>query len=204
MSSSLRRLARQAADRTAAAQERCELCAAAIPPEHRHLLEIEGRQVRCVCYPCSVLFDREAASEGRFRLIPRRRLVLADFSMMDAEWDGLRIPVGMAFITSNGVFYPGPMGATQAFLEQDVWAALCERNPVLRSMQPEVEALLINRVGAAREYYLVPIDDCFRLVGVIRTSWRGLTGGREVWHQIEAFFHTLQGVTRHEQQLARR
>jgi hypothetical protein len=37
----------------------------------------------------------------------------------------------------------------------------------------------------------VPIDDCFRLVGLIRMHWRGLTGGREVWLQLAQFFDEL-------------
>jgi hypothetical protein len=192
-----------------------------------------ARQVRCVCYPCSVLFDRvqafdpaagqpgqvtvqdhllaerldgvppagerhsaaSLASGARFRLIPQRRRYLADFALSDAEWDSLRIPVGIAFVLADGTaFYPGALGATQAFLDADVWQAVQVRNPMLRQIQPEVEALLVNRVGEAREHYLVPIDDCYRLVGLIRTSWRGLTGGREVWSHVDAFF---QGVKAH-------
>jgi hypothetical protein len=37
----------------------------------------------------------------------------------------------------------------------------------------------------------VPIDDCYRLVAVIRTRWRGFTGGKEVWLEIERFFTEL-------------
>jgi Family of unknown function (DUF5947) len=262
----LRRLARPASPIPAAAQEPCELCSQPIPSDHRHLLELPGRQVRCVCYPCSVLFNRAHASDpdanplsrltaqaraldsaasgvldqrgdtvpggvlderldgpapgrvldqpvgggpprgettsaarvasgARFRLIPQRRRYLAGFALTDAEWESLRIPVGIAFVLADGTaFYPGALGATQAFLDPEVWQQVKERNPVLRQMQPEVEALLVNRVGDCREHYLVPIDDCYRLVGVIRTAWRGLTGGREVWSRVDEFF---QGVKAH-------
>jgi hypothetical protein len=37
----------------------------------------------------------------------------------------------------------------------------------------------------------VPIDDCFQLVGLIRTHWKGLTGGKEVWQELSAFFARL-------------
>jgi hypothetical protein len=52
-------------------------------------------------------------------------------------------------------------------------------------------------VGHARgvapaEYYLVPIDECYKLVGLIRTHWRGLSGGTEVWREIGAFFAELK------------
>lgn len=38
------------------------------------------------------------------------------------------------------------------------------------------------------ECYLVPIDACYELVGLVRTHWRGFDGGQEVWDAIEAFF----------------
>jgi Family of unknown function (DUF5947) len=184
----LRRLAQQRP--LAVAQEQCELCSQTIPSQHRHLLEMPARQVRCVCYPCSVLF---AHSSG-LRLIPQRRVYLADFDLSDVEWASLRIPVGIAFVLADGTaFYPGALGATQAFLEPDLWQQVQERNPILKQMEPDVEALLVNRVGDAREHYLVPIDDCYRLVGLIRTSWRGLTGGREVWRQVDEFFQGVKG-----------
>jgi hypothetical protein len=57
---------------------------------------------------------------------------------------------------------------------------------------PDVEALLVNRVKGAREYYRVSIDRCFSLVGLIRQHWRGLSGGAEAWDAIDAFFDTLR------------
>jgi hypothetical protein len=63
-------------------------------------------------------------------------------------------------------------------------------------MEPDVEALLANRVGATRgvaaEYYIVPIDECFKLVGLIRLHWRGLSGGTEVWREVGKFFASLK------------
>jgi hypothetical protein len=55
----------------------------------------------------------------------------------------------------------------------------------------------VNRVGRARgsspaEYYLVPIDECYKLVGIIRMHWRGLSGGTEVWRELSAFFASLK------------
>ena len=196
--STLQRLARKAAEASATEQEQCELCGERIPHDHRHLLEVVPREARCVCYPCSVLFDREAASLGKFKLIPDRRLYLPDFLLADAEWDRLRVPVGLAFCFHSTparqavAFYPAPMGATQALLETEVWQAVERRNPVLRGLQPDVEALLVNRTRANRDHYVVPIDECFRLVAVIRTTWRGLTGGQAVWQGVDAFFQSLQ------------
>jgi hypothetical protein len=65
-------------------------------------------------------------------------------------------------------------------------------NPVLKEIEPDTEALLVNRVGDARAYYLVPIDECYKLVGLIRARWRGLSGGTEVWEEIGRFFAALE------------
>jgi hypothetical protein len=45
---------------------------------------------------------------------------------------------------------------------------------------------------AQAEYYIVPIDACYRLVGVIRMHWKGLSGGTEVWTEIGSFFSELR------------
>ena len=201
--SSLRRFAEEESEKAAkaaaeAALEHCDLCGEPIPPEHRHLLEVSTREMLCACRPCSILFDREAASEGRYRLVPDRRLFLEDFEMSDAQWDSLRIPVDMAFFFYSTpaervvAFYPSPMGPTESLLKLSAWEELERRNPVLGAMDRDVEALLVNRVRGAREHFLVSIDECYSLVGLIRTRWRGLSGSREVWEEIERFFAQLR------------
>jgi hypothetical protein len=197
--SSLRRFAEVESEKAAeVAQERCELCSEPIPPEHRHLLEVSTREIMCACRPCSILFDREAASEGRYRLIPDRHLFLEDFEMSDAQWENMRIPVDMAFFFYSTpaervvAFYPSPMGPTESLLKLSAWEELERCNPVLKGMERDVEALLVNRVRGAKENFLVPIDECYRLVGLIRMYWRGLSGGREVWEEIERFFEELR------------
>jgi uncharacterized protein DUF5947 len=202
--SSLRRFAKEESEKAAkeaaqAAQEHCEMCSEPIPPEHRHLLEVSTREIMCVCRPCSILFDREAASEGKYRLIPDRHLFLEDFEMSDVQWESLRIPVDMAFFFYSTLaervvaFYPSPMGPTESLLKLSAWEELERSNPVLGEMQRDVEALLVNRVRGAREHFLVPMDECYRLVGLIRMLWRGLSGGREVWEEIGRFFEELRG-----------
>jgi hypothetical protein len=206
--STLRRFAQEESGSTEAVveeqatQELCEMCGEPIPPEHRHLLEVATREIMCVCRPCSILFDREAASEGRFRLIPDRHLFLEDFEMGDARWDSLRIPVDMAFFFHSTpaervvAFYPSPMGPTESLLKLGTWEELEENNPVLKGMERDVEALLVNRVRGAREHFLVPMDECYSLVGLIRMHWRGLSGGREVWEEIDRFFENLKKRSR--------
>ena len=58
-------------------------------------------------------------------------------------------------------------------------------------MEQEVEALLVNRTRGARGHFLVPIDECYKLVGLIRVHWKGLSGGQEVWEEIGRFFEEL-------------
>ncbi len=206
--STLRRFAQEsekvaeeaAATATAAevAQERCELCSEPIPPEHRHLLEVSTREIMCSCRACSILFDSRAASEGRYRIIPDRRLFLEDFEMSDAQWESLRIPVDMAFFFHSApaervvAFYPSPMGPTESLLKLSAWEELERANPVLKGMEQDVEALLVNRSRGAREHFLVPMDKCYSLVGLIRMHWRGFSGGKEVWEEIERFFEELR------------
>jgi len=83
------------------------------------------------------------------------------------------------------------MGATESLLELDAWGEIVAANPVLGEMEPDVEALLVHRAGGARDHFVVPIDRAYRLVGTIRTSWKGLGGGNEVWREIGQFFDQL-------------
>jgi hypothetical protein len=93
--------------------------------------------------------------------------------------------------------YPGPAGAVQSLLGLDAWRSLVEHNPELDGLRPQVEALLIYRVNHARRYYIVPIDRCYALAGLLRQQWHGLSGGAAVWESIERFFDNLQPQARH-------
>ena len=174
------------------------MCGEPVPPEHRHLLDLSNRGILCACQACSLLFDKQGAGSGKYKLVSDRRLYLEDFEMTDAQWEGLLIPVNMAFFFQSSeaertmALYPGPAGPTESLLELATWEDLEERYPVLKSMEPDVEALLVNRVREAREYFLVPIDECYKLVGLIRLNWRGLSGGNEVWVEIRRFFEDLR------------
>ena len=200
--SRLRELAQRSRAVQGAAREQCELCGGPIPAAHRHVLDLTTRDLKCACRPCTVLFDRRGAGGGHFRLIPERRLRLEGFELDDALWGELRIPVEMAFFFRSSAaervvaYYPGPMGATESLLELRAWEAIETANPVLGEMEPDVEALLVNRARGARNCWLVPIDDCYELVGLIRTRWRGLTGGKEVWEELGRFFTALDRRSR--------
>jgi Family of unknown function (DUF5947) len=181
--------------------ERCELCSAGLAQEHPHLVEISLRQIVCACEACATLFDGMA--NGKYRRVSRRAQFLADFRMTDALWETLLIPINMAFFflsTTEGKvvpLYPSPAGAVESQLALDAWNEIVRENPILSQLQPDIEALLVNRVGHAHElsraeYFIAPIDACYKLVGLIRANWKGLSGGSEVWAEIGRFFSELR------------
>lgn len=181
----------------AAAEERCDLCGEPVAPGHRHLVELDTRRILCACRACTILFQRPGAGAGRRKLLPTRRRRLEALRLDDAAWARLAIPVEMAFFfhsTPAGrviALYPSPLGATESQLGLEAWEELAADNPVLRELEPDVEALLVCRARGMREHWRVPIDDCYELVGLIRTHWRGFGGGEEVWRALASFFEDL-------------
>ncbi|MCU1266442.1 MAG: hypothetical protein JWM21_2760 [Acidobacteria bacterium] len=176
--------------------ERCDLCSAPVGVEHDHLVEPASRKINCACQACALLFSGQAGT--KYKRVPRRARFLADFQLTDLQWESLMVPISMAFFffsTPAGkvvALYPSPAGPTESLLTLDSWHEIVAGNPVLQHMETDVEALLVNRVGPAREYYLAPIDECYKLVGLIRAHWRGLSGGTEVWAEINNFFSALK------------
>ena len=188
----LKRIAR----RRPANEERCELCSAPLSPVHQHLLDPKKRQIICSCDGCAILF---CGQEGaHFLRIPRRIRSLSDFRMADLQWEALMIPINLAFFYRDSAaqkmmaMYPSPAGAIESQLSLEAWTEIASEHPALQSMEPDVETFLVNRVTAPHEYYIVPIDECFYLVGLIRMHWRGLSGGGEVWKDIAQFFAALK------------
>jgi uncharacterized protein DUF5947 len=189
---------RRFAARPPAPDERCDLCAAALAPDHIHLLEPMSRRIICACEACAAPFGRGTPGGGRYRQVPRRVEFWPEFRLAEGRWDSLRLPIDLAFFfhsTPRGrviAMYPSPAGATESLLDLETWREVVEENPRLAELEPDVEALLVNRLGGAAEHYRAPIDECFRLVGVIRSRWRGLSGGTEVRKRIARFFADLR------------
>lgn len=169
----------------------CELCGQPAGDAHRHLLDTNRDELLCACQACTVLFGRDQASGGRFRLVPDRRLRVPDLAPA-----ALGVPVGLAFFVrhsggSVSAHYPSPAGATRWTVDPRVWATATSGRPELAA---DVEALLVNTVRGHSDAWLVPIDDCRRLVAVVRRYWKGLSGGDLVWPEIERFFGDLNGL----------
>jgi len=190
--------ARRAASR---AVEHCELCSAELHHDHPQLVELASRQLLCACDACAMLFD--GMERSKYKRVSRLTRFLQDFAMTDAQWDSLIIPINLAFFFQSSIegrtvaLYPSPAGAIESLLTLDAWNEIVEANPVLRHMQSDVEALLVNRIGRRDkaippEYYIAPMDRCYQLVGLIRANWKGLSGGAEVWDEIDRFFADLR------------
>lgn len=177
------------------------MCSRELPAEHEHLVEPIQRKLVCACDACAILF--EGRNGAKYKRVPLQVQFLRDFRLTDAQWDGLMVPIEMAFFFKSTpqdkviALYPSPAGPMESLLSLDTWGDIQEMNPILSEMQADVMALLVNRTGPVRgaapaEYYLVPIDECYKLVGLIRAHWRGLSGGTEVWREIGAFFAALK------------
>jgi len=131
---------------------------------------------------------------------------------LDANWDALnqrRINVDEKGFAPYVVHPWAPVNLDSQIprkgdqRQMEAWQRIVQCNPSLGEMERDVEALLVNRVGqsrgmAAAEYYIAPIDACYRLVGLIRMHWSGLSGGTEVWQEIGDFFAQLRAQARVE------
>jgi hypothetical protein len=197
----LRQFARRRSSAEAEGEERCELCSAPLAQTHQHLLDPKKRQIVCACDGCVILFCGQTGAH--YLRVPRRIQRLVGFQMTHLQWEALMLPINLAFFYRDSAagrvlaMYPSPAGATESLLSLESWAEIVARNGALQRMEPDVEALLVNRIDLKREggvaqYFVVPIDECYRLVGLIRLHWRGLSGGAEVWSAIQQFFGDLK------------
>jgi hypothetical protein len=177
------------------------MCNKELAASHLHLLDPVTRKLICACDPCAILFDNQG--QTKYKRVPRRTRFLPDFQITDRQWDELMMPINMAFFFKSTpqsriiALYPSPAGATESLLAFDSWREIELANPELLEMEADVEALLVNRIGHVRgfskpEYFITPIDECFKLVGLIRSRWQGLSGGTDVWREIGQFFSDLK------------
>ena len=205
-------LARIRSNRTAPqpAGELCEMCAEQIADEHQHVVNVEGRQLMCVCRGCYLLFTDQQATL-RYRAVPDRYLAFPDFALDRRRWNALQIPVGLAFFFRNShldrtvAFYPGPAGATESELDLESWGDLRAADPRVDTLADDTEALLVRvptGQGDGAEQteplacYLLPIDACYEFVGRLRILWRGFDGGQDARRYIDEFFETIAARSR--------
>ena len=178
------------------AQEHCDLCNTTVPPDHRHMLNLYERQIVCVCESCWAL----RSGDAEFRPTGNRTLWLEGFELPEELWAQFRIPIGLAFFMHSTVttcvvaMYPSPAGATESELHFETWSRLVEMNPVLRDLEPDAEALIVNRISHPPAFAIAPIDRCYMLVGLIKASWEGISGGAAVEEAIDGYFEELRKV----------
>jgi hypothetical protein len=193
----LGRLARPA---PVAQTEKCELCGRPLSDEHRHLLELNERRILCACEPCLAM----KSGLENYCPVSTRTLWLDDFVFPDELWSAFQLPVGLAFfLRSTGTntvvaLYPSPAGATECELHLESWDKLVELNPILLDLEADAEALVVNRMVGAHQHAIVPIDECYRLVGLIKSTWEGISGGNAIRDAVPRFFHYVRdkaGVT---------
>jgi hypothetical protein len=173
--------------------ERCELCKVELPPEHGHIADLENQTLECACRACYLLFTQPNATHMRYRAVPDRYLRDPERTLTPARFDELEVPVGLVFFLRSSAagrvigFYPSPAGATECELDLAAWERLTAEHPLLAEPAADVEAALISRTDAGMEYFLVPIDACYELVGRMRLQWRGFDGGAEARASITDF-----------------
>jgi hypothetical protein len=179
--------------------ERCEMCREVLDGRHGHVVEIEQRSIICACRACYLLFLSEGAAGGRYRSVPERVRHDPATSLDDADWNELQIPVAMAFFFVNSALgrvvagYPSPGGMTECELDLAAWDRLVAAYPLFAAMTPDVEAVFVNRAESASEVFLLPIDQCYSLVGELRLRWQGFDGGAEAHAALAAFLAGLRG-----------
>ena len=184
------------AEQATEAVERCDLCQTSLPPDHRHMLNLYERQIVCVCEACWAL----RSGDTEFRPVGNRTLWLEDFRLPEEIWAQFRIPIGLAFFMYSSVtdcvvaLYPSPAGATESELHFETWNRLAKMNPVLERLEPDAEALIVNRTADPPAYAIAPIDRCYMLVGLVKSAWEGISGGAGVERAIDSYFDDLKAA----------
>jgi hypothetical protein len=183
------------------ADERCELCAVDLAPQHQHVVDLDGRRLLCACRPCWLLFPEGA--QQRYRAVPERHLSFPDFALTLPQWEALEIPVGLAFFLVNSTLgrlvalYPGPAGATESELPLGAWDDVVAANPRLAELRPDVEAVFVRAEPTGPpECWLVPVDRCYELVGRLRRVWRGFDGGTDARAELAGFIADVSARSR--------
>jgi hypothetical protein len=190
----VRELRRRTTARPAPRVELCDLCGSTVAPDHRHLLDLDERRILCACESCFAL----RSGDPELRPTGTRLVWLEDFSLPEDVWAGFRIPIGLAFLFRSSVtggmvaFYPSPAGATESELALDAWDELVALNPLLETLEPDVEGLILNRLAEPPQGVIAPIDRCYALVGLVKLRWEGINGGTRLKEAIAGFFEELR------------
>jgi hypothetical protein len=174
----------------------CALCGARIAahPAHPHLLSAHGGRVVCACGACSLLFGSEPGAA--YRRLPRTVELYGEPVLSDADWRLLGVPIRLACFVRRATeeiecIYPSPAGPVRSALDSESTAVLTRHYPAARELLIDVEAIILCAVGERRAAFRVPVDECFRLVGLTRRNFRGASGGAPWWSALEGWVSEL-------------
>lgn len=171
----------------------CVLCAVAVRSGHRHLLQLEQKSIVCVCESC---FAR-GARDAELRRTHGRVEWLEDFRLPEHVWTALGPPAGLALFlrSSSGrvvALSPRVSGAAESELPAADWERLASDNPTLDTLEPDAEALIVDRVGRPPRHLIAPIDTCNRLVGLVQSRTRAGMLEPELAPALDDFFYGLR------------
>ena len=170
----------------------CDLCGTSMPEDHRHLLELEERRIVCVCESCWALRSGEAqycppargSSCSTTSTCPTscgrgcasRSAWPSSFARTTASWRSTRAPPAR----------PSPSS------ELEAWDELVGRNGVVGDIERDSEALVVDKLNDGIQAAIVPTDEAYRMVGLVKANWQGISGGQGVPAAVAGFFDELR------------
>ena len=52
---------------------------------------------------------------------------------------------------------------------------------------------MVNRMAEPPQYAIAPIDECYKLVGLVKANWEGISGGDRRWRgRSDGYFEELR------------
>ena len=130
--------------------------------------------------------------------MPERVCHDPDRPLTDADWNELQIPVAMAFFFVNSALgrvvagYPSPGGATECELDLRPGTGSPPRTRCSGRWRRTSRRSSSTAPSSGNEVFLIPIDECYSLVGGLRMRWQGFDGGAEARAALAAFLDGLR------------
>jgi len=176
-------------------------CGQLLPARHSHVVHIERRNLLCACRPCFLLFSSAGAAGGKVKAVPEEVFDLGEGVFSQAQWTGCRSR-SISRSSSSTALSAAPWFSIPARREPPSRCCrsnveeLVREHPRLATLSQDVEALLAWQRSETSDQpsaaFIVPIDACYELVGIVRRTWKGFHGGEEAWQAIAAFFSALR------------
>ena len=134
------------------------------------------RRIICTCESCLAM----RAGDRELRPTGTRIVWLDDFDLPDEIWASFWIPIGLAFFIDStrdrrldGAL-PEPRRRDRVGARARHLGAAADAEPGADgTLEADVEALIVNRMTEPHEHVIAPIDECYRLVGMIKVELGG-------------------------------